>query len=660
MQKKIVRLAALTLSAIISLSALAGCGGQKKEEAQNSSNTTATATGGEMYWDMFDKVSDTSDLPDWTGKKLKLRVWYSHGSNFGERPNVTDNVVFKEIARVTGVEIDVDKSFDNGGMDIKSKMPVLIAANDYPDLVFNGKMIGLEELIKGNKLYEVTDLFKKYCTEFTKKLPMDKYKDYYENNQFYNGKMYTLPAAIGMEYYYTDNSGYPDFDIERWKTNGMVAPASKGYNSGMNVLWVRDDLLKKLYPNARTMNEIEELYGKNGTFTKDEIFDVPLKNMDDVTKLFYDMKALIDKEGIKENGKPVKVTYGPYIGTDNWGWLTVLPTLIDGSLGNTNYFTQFNKKTGKLEYAYKMDYVVNEMKTYNKLIKDDVVSKDSIVDNLAGFTEKVNNGQYAVLYSQANPNAALQKAGKTFSYRPLWVEQQYREEQQAQLAQSPTGTAWGIFKDSVKEEDLPQVLEFFNYMYSDLGDKLMYWGPRSAGLFEEKNGKRVYKDKELEDCMVNSKSNGKNIYYGLLNSNIPQSTPFPGIPSMYAYGSVNHPKYVYDAVVNPAQAMVNFNPGILQGLSFYDGLITSPKLPNIYNYTAEVPEVDRFWKARDGFEKQLTKVIAASNEAQFNEQYKLLLQYAENNGLTDKTLDELNKVYLQINGDSLKKGGLIK
>lgn len=663
MPKSAGKAMALVMAALLSVTALTGCGGNNPAPA--SATPTPSAGAGEQgeaeknYWELLDTVSDTSELPDWKGEVLELRIWYSHGTTWGERKKSEADVVLKEIQRVTGIRINVDGSFDNNGMDIKAKLPTMIAANDYPDLVYNGQMINLVELIKGDKLYDLTEAFPEYCTSFTDVMPMDKFSEFYSLNHLYNGRQYTLPAGVGAEYFYSDNSTYPQFDFERWKTN-MLTTQSKGGSSGVNYLWVRDDILKALYPQAKTMAEIEAIYGSKGTFTKDELFDIPLNNLDDVVEMLYAIKDHIKAQNITENGKPVQVTYGPAVGQDNWYLFTILPTLIDGALGNTNYFTQFNKATGKLEYAYKMDYVKNEMKVYNRLQRDNVLAQDSLVDSVAMFTEKVNNAQYAVLYGQNPPNVSLKEAGKAYAYRPVWVDQAYRTEQQVQFMQQPIGTAWAIFKDSVKEEDLPQVLRFFNYLYSDVGDKLRLWGPESAGLWEEKDGKRVFVDKELEEAMVYGKDNGKNLYYGLVNSYLPTtSNTFPNLPTLLA-PSVNHPVYVYDKAVNVNDAIKKFNPGILPGMSFQDGLVTTPKLPNVYNYQADVEEVSRFWKARDGFEKQLTKIVASGSDAQFEEQYNALLKYAESNGLTDATLEELNKVYLEINGNALKEAGLIK
>jgi putative aldouronate transport system substrate-binding protein len=652
MKKVLIKLLSTAVAASIGVSVLAGCSADKKKDPAKSPEVS-TSSNTKQFWELYDKVSDTSDLPTWTGNKLKLKVWYSHGTGDPKRGKSENDVVYKEIERVTGIQIDLENSFDNGGQDIKAKMPSLVATNDWPDLVYNSQLSNLEELVKAGKIWDISEAFTKYCSEYIKKAPTDKNKELYDKVK-YNGKQYGVPSNINQSFLPLND---PKLDMDKYRNLSFTT--TKSDNSS---IYVRDDILKKLYPNARTQAELEALYLKNnGKFSKEEIFDVPLKNMDDVVKMMYDIQKLIDKEGIKENNKPVKVTYGPPIGRDNWDIMKTLPQAIDGVLSNNNYFTQFNKKTGKIEIAYKMDYVKNELKVFNKLLRDDIISKDSVVDSLAIWQEKMANGLYAFTYGTSPDEAALVKAGKTYKYRRVWVDQKYREDQQIATTTPPGAGVWAIFKDAVKEENLPQVMRFFEYMNSDLGEKLLYWGPKSANVWEEKDGKRKFTDKDLEECMVNGKDNGRALYYGLYNPYMAVQNPFPGYPTFMWGGSTLHPKYVYDKAIAASQAKQYFNPSILPGYSKESIMVMTPAVPNIYDAAYKsVTEVTRFWNARESFEKQMTKVIVSSDDAQFEAQYKALLDLAEKNGLTDKTLEELNKVYLQVNGEALKKAGVIK
>jgi putative aldouronate transport system substrate-binding protein len=597
----------------------------------------------------LDSVDDTSDLPDWAGKQLKLTTWYSHGTSVMKRATSPQDVVTPEIKRVTGVELDKDKSFDNGGQAVDVKMGLLSATNDWPDLAFasSSNPDKFYPLIDQGKLYDLTELLPKYCPDLWEKMSIDKLTGV-KNNCTYakDGKIYFIPMQLNPMLQYDID---PSTDSSKF---AFIAPKQSRLMN--TVVYVRDDILKKLYPNAKSQDEIEKLYLDNGKFTQEEIFDVPVKTQDEFVKFMYDIKALVEKEKITENGKPVQVTYAN-TGGDNWFLLNNFLGSFAGIPGNINYFTYYDKTAKKLEYAWKQDYFKNDMKLFNKLVRDGVMGQDSLLNNDAMFNQLLNGGQYAITYSYKPDEAALKKAGKTYRYRRLWLDQTYQDDKfvSTNTPYMP-GYEIAIFKDKVKEEDLPQVLTYLNYMMSDVGEKLTYWGPRSAGLFEEKDGNRVYKDKELEDCMVYGKDNDKALQYNLYNLILPSAqtmglgTAWPGYPTyMGSAGSKLSPMYTYDRIRSAADAENIFNPATLQGLSAQDHTVfLNPGYScDMYRYPALITEVDRFWKARESFESALKKTMAASSDTQFEQLFKSFLETAEKNGGTDATLEEMNKLF---------------
>ena len=48
-----------------------------------------------------------------------------------------------------------------------------------------------------------------------------------------------------------------------------------------------------------------------------------------------------------------------------------------------------------------------------------------------------------------------------------------------------------IFKNSVKEEDIAQIMRYYDFFTTKAGLRLVSWGPKSAGLFDETDGKRI-------------------------------------------------------------------------------------------------------------------------------------------------------------------------
>ena len=132
--------------------------------------------------ELANTVEDSSDLPDWEGKKLDLRMWYGSGTSSLKRNNKpTEDVVIPEIFRVTGVKFSED-SFDNGGELMDAKIGKIIAGNDWPDIVMNPERAVLDKMIAGDMVYDLTELIPKYCPNLMAMNEKNKDRIFRENN----------------------------------------------------------------------------------------------------------------------------------------------------------------------------------------------------------------------------------------------------------------------------------------------------------------------------------------------------------------------------------------------------------------------------------------------------------------------------------------------
>jgi putative aldouronate transport system substrate-binding protein len=592
-----------------------GCGSKEVSDDNQDSNSEIIAVN-----ELGNTVEDSSDLPDWKGKKLNLRMWYAQGTGALNRLKKSENdVVTPELYRVTGVKYDEESSFDNGGELMDARIAKIMAANDWPDIVLNPERAVLEKMIEADMVYDLTDLIPKYCTNMTSVLRREDSQDYLKSERE-DGKLYTFSYNVRLSY------AAPDLDPNLIARVELPTDPT-GY------IYVRDDILKKLYPSAKTQNEIESLYVENGKFSKEDILDVTFNNKEEFFEFLYKIKEL----GIKEGNREV---YPIYVadGIDNWSLLAILGSLYGynrGSSANVNYFTYWDKEKQKVEYMFKQDFFKEILKDWTKLVQDDIASPESLIDNRAAFEEKVNNGLYAVIYGQALPDQnVLNAAGKPFKYRKVYMNIPANTDKFLFTESAPnSGSRVAILKNQVKEEDLEQVLRFYDFMWSEAGQKLTYWGPRSAGLWTEENGNRVFIDKELEESMVYDKANDKKLYYGLENSG------WPGYPTM---GSSRYaPKIVYNYERKPSMANRYFSMGIIE-----PGPKVIAKAPDIWLFDGYgIQGVQKFWQARQAFEDALTKIFIAKNDDEFEQLYKEMLALAERNGLTGDVLVEINKAY---------------
>ncbi|HZK70253.1 MAG TPA: hypothetical protein VFD03_01875 [Clostridia bacterium] len=644
MSKKLTKNLALIIAMTFVVTFFAGCG-QNKDGKKEVSSPTATATT-TSYYDMYDKVQDSSELPDWTGKQLNLKVWYTDGTGDAKRNTSDKDVVTPEIKRVTGVGINKDTSFDNAGQTVDIKLGMLNAASDWPDVaIVNSTNIGsFKDMFAAGIAYDLTDSIAKYAPNLAKKIPFDTFPEVknFITNHNQDGKIYAYPLSLGSS----------ERSIKMINPSFVNPNAQCGLDGAPTIL-IRDDILKMLYPNAKTQDEIEALYLKNGTFTKDEIYDVPLKTRDDVVKLLYDVQNLIKTKNLKENGKPIQTTFANS-GGDNWFAFAGLLLALDRIPTGNNYFTYYDKTSKSIQFMFQQDFFKDTTKLFNKFVRDGVMDKNSLLENSASHLEELNNGQYAIAYVGFPDETVLKAAGKTFRYRALWIDSPVQDNKfLAPLSPITAGQGVVVFKDKVAKEDVTQIIRYLDYLVSDVGEKMYTWGPKSAGLFEEKDGKRVFLDKGLEDSMVYAKDNGKALSYNLTNNRIGAlggyGNAWPYYPTYMWGGSTLSPVYAYDKVKNAADGKNFFDPGNLPD-NAYNSLGTNvAKDHNIWSFFGSVPSVDKFWKGRDAFEKALLKTLAAKDDAQFEQLWKDFSDLSVKNGATPETLKEINDSFVAAN-----------
>ena len=600
---------------------------------KSANNGVVTVIDENYPWLNHDEL-DSSDLPDWEGNEMTITYWQAHGTSAETHKNSESDVVIPELERITGVKTNEDEVIDNAGKTFEVKLGSLIATKDYPSIVLNP--VNLKQLVEADIVYDLTELGPKYAPTIFKNYPEEIFS-YPKINGGEEGKIYALPFALG-------NGGIARFDpnIDKERYSSMWTPRAKsGY------VWVRDDILKMLYPEAKTQDEIEALYMANGKFTEEELYDVPINTYDDFMKMLYDIKGL----GIVEDGKPVNATFG-FSGGDNWPLMSVLWNLLDGCyVDSNNMFTYWDRKSGRVELALKQDFFKESLQRWNKLVQEDVVPKTSLLDLKDMFEQKLNNGQYAVAYAWLKPDEdVLKAANKPYRYRKVYLNIPANEERFLPLqAATYSFSNMAIFKNAVKEEELPQLLMWMDFQQSAVGSKLLSWGPKTAGLWEEKDGKRVFKDNELANDMIDAKETALTIKYNLVNGgNSNTLTPSRKLVLPYTHSNFGmyHPKYTYDRPRVVTMTNDYFNSSMVDSIEPFSVI-----MPDIWAFGETVPEAKKAYSARSAIEIQLTKVLAAENDADFEKVYNELITVLDRNGWNDEMLEAVNKEYQVLNAN---------
>lgn len=606
---------ALLLAAILLLGAASGCGEKKSNVTLGNVNVN------------FGDYTESEDIPSWDGEKIKLSVWQDANSpNAYERYEVSkDDVVAPEIERITGVSFDPDNSFDNTGNSFDSKITQIVASGDYPDIGIS--IPSLSQLVEVGELWELTEYVEKYCPNIMKMMGPDTcFKTVWEGQKKKLGGLYALAIGEnpGLVKQMTEDGTYDLTDEQITAMTGMgISPY--GY------VYVREDILKKLYPEAHTTAELEEIYKANGKFTKEEIFDVPMNSTQDYIDMLYKIQEmnLTDDEG------KVYTTYA-FEGSDNWNALTNGGAMFGYSC---DYFNYIDRETGKCYYTFKQDWFKDVLKSYNQLIRDGIIPQENLMDTSQRHNEKLSNARYAVSSSPYEPDVTGLN-GK-YKYRRVFMK---FDRQYDKFLTGGTGADGlrkiSFFKKSLSEEELIQALRAFDFIASMPGQKLSYWGPKSAGLYtESEDGILQYVDEKLRDQMLDPNANGKDLIgkYGL------RGGTWPGHP--YVLASPYNPGVHYSKDKEwPSQ----FTPTSLEGVGIF-----APQAASINIYaedsTSQIPEAKKFWSARKVFEDALLQVMAAPNDSDFDKRYSEMVALAESNGLTEETLEKFQKLFEEDN-----------
>lgn len=626
---KMKKLLSLLVCFVVMCTVISGCGSDKKN---SSSNDPLPSKLNEIAM----QVEDTSEIEDWKGSQKELIYWFCQGTGaptIGKKTK--DTTISDELKRISGISWDEDMSFDNNGDNGDTKISKIIAANTWPDVAYNLDKNLVVKLSESGKIWDLTELIPKYMTNFMKVVNYsENSKKAFENFKI-DGKSWYIPKA---SVYATERVFDENYSPEKYAVVNTPED-SRGW------IWVRDDILKKIYPEAKTLAEIEKLYLEKGEFSKEDYRDAVITSKED----FKDFLVKIRDLNMTENGRKVYPIY-THNGTDNWDILAVL-NFMCGAVPSTqtNYFAYFDN--GKKEIVRTADqaWFKDWMKFCVGLVQEGLASKEALVDNKAAFEQKKNNGEYAILYANVAPPTAeqLKANGKNYAYRKVLVDipVDYSKFIKHNTTENYfTVESFTLFKtDNIKtQSDVEQVLRYIDSFFADSVEKTLYWGPKTNPLYTGEGSEMKYKDKFLEEDIVYNGANGKGSDYGI--------TAFPSLENFSYHGMKVNPKVVYGQSEerNPKQYLTKWNYSFVEPVPNYPFIKTEWKL---WNWTTQNDKLRRFWDARQASEDAFKVIFTAKNNSEFEDYYKEMLSVLDRNGLNAETIKEWNVQFKEDNKD---------
>ena len=580
MIKKII---SLSVSAILLMSTISSCGNKKNGDIKLSADGTFVPT-----------------------EDLKIDLWYTQGTDFTPGNKISDNVVSQYLYDKTKVVVNNIYGNDGGQWDVK--LSRLIAGNNMPEVIVCGAGQGpshFKRLADAKQCWEITDeMLEKYAPNLLKRIPketLDKFK--------VNGKLYGIPYQLKNN---ETTQAYADPEtIEYINECVTVWPSDETMS-----LWIRDDVLKMIYPKAKSWSEIEAI--ADGKPMADKMFDIPITTTEQYIEFFYKIKDL-DLKSL--NNKKV-YPFG-YSGGDNWEALVYLGGDMMGYAPHY-YTSSWNPKTKQIRLPLVEDIVRKAAKYQNQMILDKVIDPESLVHTNEMFKEKVLNGQYAICTISYGGGAdvvnnTLKSAGANFRYRPFCVQIPNQEGYEPGYADSDWNASI-CFTKQLDEKDFVQMLNWLNVMATDEFEEVYWWGRPEDGLYvENADGTRKYVDERMNKKYlegVNSalddsetKGIGRSSQLGEWYVQIPKLTRWE--PTVY------NKSYRLSTV----SAVTKF-PADSEHVKI-------EKFPpyNAWDVTfADIDEVVKYWAEREKWENGFALALAAQSQDEFDAKWDRAIQ----------------------------------
>ena len=327
-----------------------------------------------------------------------------------------------------------------------------------------------------------------------------------------DGKLYGLPMSMSP-------AAFP-----KVLENGFAMPNNWNYYS----VYLRDDIMKTLYPEALSAQELRDLYVQKGELTVDDfVGDLNFGDLDSI----YDYLVKVKELGLKVGDKPVipgaLCSNSEDQNSLNWSMQTVIgyswkwPIVFTENLEDSFYL---RASEDYREY----------LRWWNKLYNEGLVDPEIFIMKNDQYNAKAVNGEYAVVNTWMNFLAPATELGaeRGYGFRPMpmgyngALKWDFNNTFQytANLGRASQSHYWS----GIPEADYPDVLKIADFYFSEENDAIMTWG--HPDWYTGEGAERRYKDgyEDLVKWTVYGATGGKDgAYYGIT----------AGIDALYAEGT---------------------------------------------------------------------------------------------------------------------------
>jgi len=591
MFKKVIAL--LTVMFLV-VGLLVGCGGTKQADSTTTKSTS----------DAAQEQSTVASLP-------LMEINILDCEHAGQLPgaNNPNDIVTPEVEKKFNIKIN--QISPSGG-----KMPIevinmMIAAGNLPDLIItdnpNIQAFYSQSVFADLSQYkdQLVNMNKWYSNTAWNMLKVD-------------GKIVALPSGGDV------NMDNPDV-ASLLKDDLIYRPMNNW------VLHVREDILTLAGYKFKSIKDLQaELDATPRRITDaDTVLEPAINTFEDIETLFYKIKSL----NLKVNGKTVEALDIP-----DWGAYHLSSLIVP-----TGGF-YYDKETDVSSMFLGIPMMKDFYKVLNKWVNDGILDKNWMIDKPEQLQAKIAGGQVATFFQTSDVAGArktLKENNPEAEFRAIpWPTSKSGKKSYVDPSY-PCGFANVMINKDVK--DIPRLIEYLDWFSSDEALDLASWGPESAGLWEMKDGKKVFKDNALWEAIRDGKktADGKSAeYYGIFDSKNPVS-----MYTSKAFSYAPTPPYNFKSYLYSYPAKMDAFNDLENYLSTQklcrDGSVLSPVGPKSSAMSAY------FWSTTKA---KLAAVVYAKNDAVFNKEWDAILNDLKTKGEYDAANEEMLKAFRSING----------
>lgn len=613
---KSVRFIGLLLALCMLFSLFVGCSKKQDvnapDEASNQ-NTNEELTNQTDNADEED-VAEQKYMPE---KEINPKAWFTWADTFAPPKRPVEDVVGEEIRRITKVNYTQDDILANNGVTGPERLNMFIATDTLPEIIYaqvSSSSDIINTLIESGRVWDLTPYLEKYAPNILQRVRPETWECWYRD-----GKIYGIPG---------------DF------------PASEAYESNMTELakkqiadkpspfhiCVRDDLLKAVYPETKNTEELKAALEANGKLTWEDM-KTPMETPEDLLDFLRKVKAM----NVKTQGKDA-------IPLDMWteGWWIAPFAQCYGFVNEGAWGVTWSYETNSVYWAPSTPEYKEYLYWLHTAYKEKLMDQETFVMSDDQRNAKINAGLYAVTHNWQDINGInnnIKANGDNFAYRLVKGMTKEINGDPQYYIEDPRGGNFLMISKNVPEDELIQLINWIDFMYSYEGEELMAWGPESAGLWEIRDGVKTFKDPDLmENAMYGTETEKDLSYYGLAGGpiNFYELARFT-----YLHTNTRGVRAYHEVPSNTEDIY-----GAQYADFWSDFAIQDVRFNPLPMFLSEVPDIAKLTSEEGLYgavKNEWAKAIVSGNDEEFEKYYQEGLKRLQDLGM-EKAMEDLTKL----------------